>query len=173
MKGMVVHELARLVLRAYANQPPNRRGVGAPLPTWLVEAFATCHEYLAGFNTDNLLYVNDKPKLSTLAGRRGIPSHAKDRREYLATAGALGHMLLNYGSRTQFSRLVRALQASGGRGNPDALMLQFYEMTRVGFQGEWSTYVDQLKQKHGIRDLEKEIDEGDEDEDRRRDHDGL
>jgi hypothetical protein len=172
MKGMVVHEMARLVLRAYANQPPNRAGVGAPLPVWLVEAFATCQEYLAGFNTDDLLYVKDNPKLSMLANRRGVPTREDDRREYLATAGTLGHMLLNYSSKRQFSHLVRVLQANAGRGNADDLMLQFFQMSRITFQSEWARYVAELKEKHGIKKLEEEMKKQEEDERyRRRNHD--
>ncbi len=159
MKGLVVHELATLVLREYAVQPRNRRGAGAPLPIWLIELFATYHEYQAGFNTDNLIYVSDKPKLSTLVNKRSVPTKEKSRREYLATAGTLGHMLLNYGGTEQFTGLVRTLQATAGRGKPDAIMLQYYEMTRTRFQTEWARYVDQLKEKYGIRKLEKELKE--------------
>ena len=145
----------------------------APLPVWLIEAFATCHKYLAGFNTDNLFYVDDKPKLSMIANRRGIPTRVKDRRQYLATAGTLGHMLLNYSSRRQFSHLVRVLQANAGRGNPDVLMLQFFEMSRNSFQVEWAKYVEQLKEKHDIKKMEEEIEDEEDDSDRDRDPDDF
>jgi hypothetical protein len=168
MKALIVHELAVLVLRDYANQPRNRRGVGGPLPLWLVQGFATYHELLAGFNTDNLIYVSDKPKLATLVNKTSMPSKEKDRDKYLATAGTLGHMLLNHGTTERFSGLVRALQAGAGRARPDAIMLQHYGLTRTKFQDEWARYVDVLKDKYGIRKREDELDDR-EDEDEPRD----
>ena len=165
MKALVVHELAVLVLRDYANQPRNRRGIGGPLPLWLIEAFATYHEYRAGFNTDNLIYVSDDPKLSTLVNKTSVPRKEKARDEYLATAGTLGHMLLNYGTTEQFSGLVRALQAGAGRAKPDVIMLQHYGLTRTKFQNEWAGYVDRLKEKYDIKKREEELeDREDEDE---------
>ncbi len=157
MKGLVVHELAVLVLLDYASQPTDRRGAGAPLPVWLIEAFATYHEFQAGFNTKNLLYVPDEPRLSSLTTKRTVPTKFEHRREYLATAGTLGHLLLNYGTRQQFSQLVRRTQASAGRTRADAIMLEIYGLSRAKFQAAWARYVEQLKKKHGIDKLEKEI----------------
>lgn len=166
MKGAIVREFARLVLRDYANQPPNRRGVGAPLPLWLIEGFATYHEYHAGFNTDNLIYVSDKPRLSTVVNKSRVPTKQKDRDEYLATAGTLGHMLINYGSSARFAGLIRALQANAGRGKPDAIMLEYYGMTRTKFQAEWARYIEQLKAKYDIKKREDELDEREDEGDR-------
>ncbi len=165
MKALVVHELAVLVLRDYANQPRNRPGVGGPLPLWLIEAFAMYHEYRAGFDTDDLIYVSDKPKLSTLTHKNSVPTKEKDRDEFLATAGTLGHMLLNYGTTERFSALVRALQAGAGRAKPDAIMLQHYGLTRTKFQDEWARYVDALKEKYDIKKREEELEDREDEDD--------
>jgi len=166
MSGLIVHEFAMLVLRDYANQPPGRATAGAPLPLWIIEAFAMYHEYLAGFNTDDLTHVADKPKLSTITNRTSVPTKEEDRIEYLATAGTLGHMLLNYGSSERFSGLVRVLQATAGRGeSPSVTMLKYYgNMTKIKFQTEWARYVSELKEKYGIKKREEEIKDQEEDE---------
>ncbi len=162
MKGLVVHEFAILVLRDYANQPTDRRGAGAALPVWLIEAFATYHEFEAGFNTSDLLYVPKEPRLSSLTSRRTVPTKFEYRRAYLATAGTLGHLLLNFGTRQQFSQLVRRVQASAGGTRADAIMLEIYGLSRTKFQAAWATYLEQLKKKHGIDKIEEELKEDDE-----------
>jgi len=161
-KGLIVHEYAMLVLREYARQPKNRSGAGAALPLWLIESFAVYHEYQAGFNTDNLIYVQDKPRLTTLSS---MPNKEKDRDSYLATAGTLGHMLLNYGTSEQFSALVRAIQAGAGRENPRTIMLNHYKLSRAKFQAEWARYVDQLKEQYGIRKREDELKDREDEDD--------
>ncbi|MBN1918338.1 MAG: hypothetical protein JW889_10535 [Verrucomicrobia bacterium] len=167
MKAEIVRQMSRLVLLDYAAQPLGRQGAGAPLPLWLVETFAMYQQFRAGLNTDHLLYVDDKPKLSMLVNTQSLPRRFEDRRAFLATAGTLGYLLLSHGTREQFSQLVRIAQTSGARMRGDELLYQFYNMTRVAFNREWSTYVDQLKEQHDIRRMERELKER-EDEDRAR-----
>jgi hypothetical protein len=173
MKGQIVHELARLVLFDYSRQPQGRPGAGAPLPLWLVEAFAVYHEFHAGFNTDDLLYVPDKPKLTMLINSDTLPRRFEDRRAYLATAGTLGHMLLNAGTKEQFSQLVRIVQTTGNRMKGDALLYEYYKMTRAGFNKEWEKYVDLLKEQHDIRRKEEEMRRNEENNRRDRDFGGF
>jgi hypothetical protein len=164
MKGLTVHELAVLVILDYANQPRNRQGAGRPVPVWLIEAFATYHEFEAGFNTDDLLYAPDEPRISDLTRKRSVPTDPKDRREYLATAGTLGYLVLNYGTRRRFSELIRRIQASPPGTRSDDILLQLYDMSRGTFQDRWATYVLQLKRKHGIIELEEELEEREEED---------
>jgi hypothetical protein len=159
MKGVIVHEIARLVLRDYSMQPQGRAGAGGPLPLWIVETFAVYQQFQAGYNTDILVYMSDRPKVSSLVNARSLPSHRQERDAYLATAGSLGYMLFGHGTREQFSHLIRIIQVDGGRTRGDALLYQLYGLTAAGFRSEWIRYVDQLKQKHNIKRLEEDIKE--------------